>query len=198
VIGFVGRLSKDKGVEVLHQAWQRLREQHSTLRLMLVGEWETDDPVDASTRANLEADPRVVLTGHVSDVRPYYRAMSVFVFPSTREGFPNAPMEAAAMELPVVATRAIGCVDAVKDGVTGKLVPVGDADSLASAVESYLKDDELRLRHGRAGRERALRDFRPEDVWEALYQVYCDLLKERGLEVPSPGVESTESERQAA
>ena len=90
------------------------------------------------------------------------------------------------MALPVVATAVPGCVDAVVDGVTGTLVPPRDPDALAQAIARYLDDPELCRRHGQAGRERVLRDFRPEDIWEATYQEYVRLLQERGLPVPKP------------
>jgi glycosyltransferase involved in cell wall biosynthesis len=63
------------------------------------------------------------------------------------------------------------------DGVTGTLVPPRDADSLAEAIRQYLRDPDMAQRHGRAGRERALRDFRQEDIWEGLYAEYARLLE---------------------
>jgi glycosyltransferase involved in cell wall biosynthesis len=70
-------------------------------------------------------------------------------------------------------------VDAVCDGVTGTIVPLGDVASFARALRRYLSDDLLRREHGRAGRERVLRHFRPEMIWEPLYEEYARLLKTR-------------------
>ena len=85
---------------------------------------------------------------------PYLKAMSLLVFPTHgTEGFPNVPMEAAAMGLPVVASRVAGCVDAVVDGVTGTLVPPRNAEALAAAVRMYVRDPLLRRRCGQAGRK---------------------------------------------
>lgn len=81
------------------------------------------------------------------------------------------------MGLPVVATRIPGCVDAVVDGVTGTLVPVRDSAALAQAIRAYLDDPALRTAHGEAGRARVLRDFRPEDIWEAIHAHYVALLR---------------------
>src|SRR5690606_17883167 len=82
---------------------------------------------------------------------------------------------------PVIATRIAGCVDAVLDGETGSLVPVGDARALAAAVHGYLENELLRRQHGRNGRERVLRDFRPETIWSEVHRSYIDLLHRRGL-----------------
>jgi glycosyltransferase involved in cell wall biosynthesis len=93
-------------------------------------------------------------------------------------------MEAAAMELPVVAYRVVGSVDAVQDGVTGTLVPPRDPNALAVAIRNYLHNEELRQQHGKAGRERVLHYFRPETIWEAMYQEYVRLLRRRGIPIP--------------
>jgi glycosyltransferase involved in cell wall biosynthesis len=182
VIGYVGRLARDKGVEHLWQAWVSLREMYATAHLVLVGSWEDEAKVSAECRGGLESDPRVHILGHVEDVVPYYRLMSFCVFPSFgSEGFPNAPMEAAAMHLPVIATRVVGSIDAVEDGVTGVLVPPRDTRALLEAIRAYLDDPDLRTRHAEAGWRRVRRDFRQEIVWEALRQEYVRLLGERGL-----------------
>jgi glycosyltransferase involved in cell wall biosynthesis len=104
--------------------------------------------------------------------------------PTHREGFGVVCLEAASMGLPVVATRIPGCIDSIEDGVTGILVPPRDARALAAAIRVYLQDRGLRIRHGQAGRERALRDYCPGAIWEALHREYTRLLQERGLIVP--------------
>ena len=187
IIGFVGRLARDKGIEEIHNAWTALRDEFPNIVLLLVGPWEKEDRVPAAVRRMLESDSRVVLVGHVADVAAYYKAMDLFVFPSHgTEGFPNAPMEAACMGLPVIATAVVGCVDAVVNDITGMLVPPRDAAALAMAIRRYLRDPELRQRHGLAGRERVLREFRPEAIRQALYQEYVRLLREKGFPIPEP------------
>jgi glycosyltransferase involved in cell wall biosynthesis len=187
VIGFVGRLVHDKGVVELEAAWRALRDAYPSLHLLLVGPWEPQDPVPAGVRERLEADARVHLAGMDWNTPPLYAAMDVVALPTYREGFPNVPLEAAAMELPVVATRVSGCVDAVAEGVTGMLVPARDAEALAATLRRYLGDAELRSCHGAAGRERVLREFRQEVIWEAMFGEYCRLLSGAGLEVPRGG-----------
>jgi len=176
VIGFVGRLTRDKGIVELFSAFESLRAEIPDLHLLLVGDFETGDPVPQSTAQALREHPAVRITGFVPSTELYYDLMQVLAFPSYREGFPNVPLEAAASGLPVVGFAATGTVDAVQDGVTGKLVPLGDAAGLTDALRAYLRDDLLRFRHGDAGRQRVARDFRNETIWNALYDLHCELL----------------------
>jgi len=176
VLGFIGRIVRDKGIGELACAWRTLRDTHPRARLLLVGPLESEDAAPPSALAALRADDRVRFAGEVRDPAPLYRAMDLVVLPTYREGFPVVPLEAAAMRLPVVASRCVGCVDAVQDGVTGTLVPVGDAEGLARALSAYLADPDLRERHGRAGRERVEADFRPDRVFAAQVSEYRALL----------------------
>jgi glycosyltransferase involved in cell wall biosynthesis len=186
VIGFVGRLAVDKGIHELVCAWQTIRNDFPESHLLLIGHWmEQVDEISQEVRKFLEEDPCVHLTGNVEDPAPYYALMSVFVLPTHgSEGWPNVAMEASAMELPVIATKVVGCVDAVIDGITGMLTPLKDETALADAIRMYLDNPELCKRHGKAGRERVIRDFRQEIVWEGLYAEYLRLLRRKGLPVP--------------
>lgn len=179
VAGFVGRLVRDKGVVDLYEAWRALRERIPALHLLLVGPFEVEDPVPPEVRRGFEEDPRVHLSGMDWNTPPYYAAMDLLVLPTYREGFPNVPLEAAAMGLPVVATRIPGCVDAVDDGRTGTLVPARDAPALAEAIRGYAEDAALRRAHGRAGRARVEAQFRQEVVWEGIFAEYARLLGPR-------------------
>lgn len=178
VVGFVGRLARDKGIVELAAAWNLLRERHPGLQLLLVG-WDELEPALADLGAALRADERVHVTGPQSEMARLYAAMDVVALPTYREGFPNVALEAAAMALPIVATSVPGCVDAVQDGVTGTLVPAHDATALAAALERYLSDPPLRVRHGEAGRHRVLTSFRQEAIWDAIAAEYRSLLGSR-------------------
>lgn len=181
VLGYVGRIVADKGMRELASAWRNLRDRYPSLHLVMVGPFDATDPISPDDESLFREDERIHLLGLREDVARCLAAMDVFVMPSYREGFGVVNIEAAAMNLPVVSTRIPGCVDSVADGVTGTLVPPGDAEALESAIRKYLDDPALRRRHGEAGRHRAVRDFRPEGIWEPLYQLYLDLEQERRL-----------------
>jgi len=184
VVGFVGRLVRDKGIVELAEAWQVIRRRHRDARLLIVGPLDDTDPVPPRTMALLREDPRVALVGPDWDVTPYMAAMSLLVLPTHREGLGNVLLEAGAMELPVVATRITGCVDAVVDGRTGTLVPPKDPAALAEAIAAYLGSAPLRARHGAAARERLLRHFSQGVVWKATHQEYETALQRRGIARP--------------
>lgn len=171
VFAFVGRLVRDKGVPELLEAFERVSGRPGTW-LVVAGQLEERDPVPAGVRERLARHPRIKLLGHVAEPAPVYAAADVVVLPSHREGFPNVPLEAAAMALPVIATRVSGCVDAVVDGETGTLIDVGDALALAEAMCTYHDRPELRRAHGAAGRARAIRDFDRARIAEAIVERY--------------------------
>jgi glycosyltransferase involved in cell wall biosynthesis len=185
VIGFVGRLVQGKGIRELATAWGVLKESHCDAMLLIIGPPESVDPVPGDILSSLKRDPRVVMVDFVpkSEMPEHYAIMDLVAFPSRTEGLPNVPLEAAAMELPVVATRVTGCVDVIQEGLTGVLVPPGNPEALAEAVGNYLAHPELRRIHGKAGRQMVLQDFRPDRVWEALYLEYSSHLERRGLSI---------------
>lgn len=179
VVGFIGRLVKDKGIIELEQAWRALRDKHPGAHLLIVGPFEPRDPVPEQVAQALKDDERVHLLGFVADPAPLYLAMDLVALPTYREGFPNVPLEAASMGLPVVATLVPGCVDAVQDGVTGLLVKAADSSALEGALDRYMSDLKLRRAHGLAGRARALESFDPEGIWRGIHELYMRLLNAR-------------------
>ena len=179
VVGFVGRLVREKGVAELFDAWRVLRASNPAARLLLIGPFEDGDPLSERVRQPLETDPRVHLTGVDWDTPSFYAAMDVLCLPSHREGFPNVLLEAAAMELPVVASDVPGAIDAVRHGITGTLVRAHDAVALASALEGYAADPALRARHGAQGRAWVLERFTQERIWAAFDGYYRALVPVR-------------------
>jgi glycosyltransferase involved in cell wall biosynthesis len=175
VVGFVGRVGREKGICELHRAWSDLRDRCASAYLLLVGPREAADPVPEGTWRELADDPRVRVTGLDWNTPPLYAAMDLLCLPSHREGCPNVPLEAAAMELPVVAFRVPGMIDTVEDGVTGCLIEPMRVAALTGALYAYLLDPEARRQHGLAGRERVVARFSRAIVWTALTTFYSSL-----------------------
>ena len=180
VIGFSGRIARDKGVRELLDAFDLLLASFPDTRLLMMGPYDNSDPIPESYLKRLRNHPRVVMVGHISDTAAYYRLMDVVAFPSYREGLAGPPLEAALVaKIPSVVFEATGAADAVCDGATGIIVPLGDVASFTCALTRYLADDILRHKHGQAAHNYVRRHFSPETVLEAIYEEYVQLLKAR-------------------
>ena len=178
VVGFVGRLTRDKGVPELIEAFELIRAALPKVRLLLVG-WfdEAEDALSAELQERIRAHPQIHLTGFVSDTAPYYRAMDVMVLPTWREGFPNVVLEAAATGVPVVTTFATGSRDSVVPEITGLLIPPGYPVAISEAVLRLLRDGDLRWRMGLAARAWVLEHFVDEQVLGRTAAFYRTLLE---------------------
>lgn len=185
VVGAVGRLVLEKGYAELLRAWQAVVSAHPNAVLLVIG---PDDPdkADAVPRQLIDSacSAGVRFLGLRPDVDDLYHAMDVYVLASHREGFPRSAMEAAATGLPIVATDIRGCRQVVTDGANGRLVPVGDEQRLAGAVERLVADSELRRSWGEASLERAQREFDQQRCIDITLATYDRLLTARGRPVP--------------
>ena len=154
VIGFVGRLTRDKGLPELIGAFESIAAADPEARLLLVGWFDAaEDAVSDDLRRRVATNPRIHCTGLVYDTAPYYRAMDVMVLPTWREGFPNAVLEAQATAIPVITTISTGSRDSVVPEVTGLLIPPGYEEAITESVLKLLADEPRRRRMGSAARE---------------------------------------------
>ncbi|HEY1379580.1 MAG TPA: glycosyltransferase [Gemmataceae bacterium] len=151
VVGAIGRLSPEKGFDVLIRAAAQLCRAGTDLHVVIAGEGAARPDLEALI-AELGVGDRVRLLGHCGDTRGLYEALDLFVLSSYREGLPNVLLEALAMEVPVVATRVAGVPRLIRDGETGILVDPGSVDSLAAAMARLLGDPEARGRLAAGGR----------------------------------------------
>jgi glycosyltransferase involved in cell wall biosynthesis len=177
VVGSVGRLVREKGFVELFEAAGRVRDRTPTSRFAVIG-GEEPNKADGLGADDLGRARKagVRLLGERDDVVRLYAGMDVVVLPSHREGFPRVPMEAAAMGIPVVATNIRGCRQVVDDGETGSLVPVGDVDALAAAIDRLASDAALRHRLGAAGRTKARAEFDQQRCIDITLETYGRLL----------------------
>lgn len=179
VVGFVGRLTRDKGIAELVEAFARLGRDFTEARLLVVGKFEDNDELPIETQQRLKLHPHIILTGMVDDTAPYYALMDVLALPSHREGLPNVVLEALAAGKPVVAARATGIVDVLTDGKTGLLFTVGDIGALVEKLKRILADKKLAAQLAEAGKQKIKSDFRQDIIWEALQEEYLNLLQKR-------------------
>ncbi|RVU45750.1 glycosyltransferase family 1 protein [Lujinxingia sediminis] len=179
VIGFVGRLVVDKGIETLWRAFDKLASIAPEAHLVLVGPFEERDALSPHVRQALENHPNIHLAGFVADTAELYPAFDLLTLPTRREGFPNVLLEAAAMELACVTSDIGPCKEAIIEDETGRTVPLDDAHALFGALNSYRLQPERARAHGQAARARALTHYTPEAIARDLHALYGQLLPPR-------------------
>jgi len=178
VIGFVGRLTRDKGVPELLDAFDMILTAAPRTRLLLVGWFDkAEDALDDELRSRIQIHSQIHFTEFVEDTSSYYRAMDVMVLPTYREGFPNVVLEAAATGIPVIATICTGSRDAVVPEVTGLLIPPGYAEAISEAVLKLLGDPERRRRMGMAARAWIVEHFQDRRVLLLTQNYYRSLME---------------------
>jgi glycosyltransferase involved in cell wall biosynthesis len=193
VIGFVGRLTADKGIPELLEAFAKVLRHHPNAHLLLVGWFDAaEDALQASLRRRIEGHPRIVHTGYVDDTAPFYRAMDLLILPSWREGFPNAVLEAAAAGIPVIAAACTGSRDAVIPEVTGLLVPPGNPQAISEAALWLIDDATLRAQMARAARKWAVNHYDKRRVMRETVRFYQGLISAASTSTAALDQTSTE------
>lgn len=172
---FVGRMVRDKGINELVAAFEKLYQTHPDTRLLLVGPFEDAlDPVLPETKRVIEQHAAIEWMGWQKDIRPFLAASDVFVFPSYREGFPNVVIQAGAMELPCLVTDINGCNEIIEEGVNGCIIPSQDQQALYEAMEKLL-DTELRETLRQQARPQIANRYERKALWKELLQFYRSL-----------------------
>jgi glycosyltransferase involved in cell wall biosynthesis len=179
VIGFVGRLVREKGIIELIDAFIKVH-QNQPCQLLMIGSASLNERDTKTAEVfkqklkehNLEHD--VILTGHRDDIPQVLSVMDLFVLPSYREGMPVSLLEAMSMQLPVIATNIRGCREEVIPQ-TGILVPVEDHVSLSLAIEKLLNDKTTAATMGIEGRKRVIQYFSTEQAVEKQMQIFNEI-----------------------
>jgi glycosyltransferase involved in cell wall biosynthesis/lysophospholipase L1-like esterase len=178
VVVYAGRLSEEKNLDILVEAWSHVAPSHPDALLLLVGDGGTFRSVEAPLRGQIRAlglSDRVRLTGRVEDVSDYLLAADLFALPSSTEGMSNALLEAMAFGVAAVATRIPGNAAVIEPGVNGLLVDPGDVEGLAAAIRSLLDAPAEAARLGAAARRTVLERYDVERVGRAYLDLYRGL-----------------------
>lgn len=165
VIGFCGRLVRDKGIIELVDAYRKLEKNGTKkIKLLLVGDFEVRDALPLETQEFIKNHPDIILTGFVfKDIEYYYSLMDMFVLPSYREGFPTSILEASSMQMPVLTTKATGCIDAIIEGETGKFI-THKSEDIFRVVTNLIESGKIN-EMGLNGRSFVLSHFDNQILW---------------------------------
>ncbi len=184
IILYTGRINEHKGLHWLVSAVRQLLPHYPGVKLLIVGPTTQSDQAYAQSlqekvvQTGLSNSIRFV--GRVANVYEYLQAADIFAIPTCREGFSGAILEAMSSKLPVVASDIPEiALSQIQNGTEGILVPVGDTEQLAQALETLIRNAELRSRLGNAARERVEREFTFQVIGSRYLRLYKSLLAER-------------------
>jgi len=168
VIGYVGRLVKDKGIPELVESFVYLRSEHKHIKLLLVGPEENKDALHPNIRNIIETNKDIISIGHVDNfIEYYYSLMNLFILPTHREGLGTSILEASAMCLPVVTAGHTGSRDAIINNVTGTYVKI-DVSSIKAVLSEYILNPNRYLSQGANGRNHVVKNFQQELIWNEI------------------------------
>lgn len=178
VVGSVGRLTKEKGYQQLVVAMARVRCEVPTSVLVLVGDGPERTALEGQCRASGVADA-VRFVGRQSPVDPWLASFDAFVLPTQWDSFGLALVEAMGLGIPVIATDAGGPAEIVEHGVSGLLVPPGDAEALAGAILYLREHRDLAQRMGACGRKVVCTRFTEDEMVSRTGALFAELLQLR-------------------
>ena len=179
-VGLVGRLSREKGIDLFLRAASAVLTQMPATNFIVIGDGPDRAALDALVR-QLDIGAHVSLLGRREDMPSLYASMDIMVSASRQEGLPVALLEGMASALPLVAT-AVGAVPTVvRDGITGTLVPAEDIHALASAILDLLGDPQRRSIYGAAARQLIENEFSAERMTADYLHLYEEILAAKAI-----------------
>ena len=178
---FVGRIVRDKGINELCEAFDKLSHEKVPVRLLLVGPREDNlDPVSEHSIEIMTSNPTITYVGGKfgEELLAYYAAADCFVFPSYREGFPNTVLEAGAMGLPSIVTDINGSREIIVDNENGYIIPPRDSESLLAAMQRIMNDHRRRSYMASHARNMIGCRFEQGFVRQCLFEFYDVIMPE--------------------
>ncbi len=147
VVGFVGRINKDKGVEDLIDSISELKKNgnYKHLKLLMVGKFDTNDFIDEKYFQAINTLNWIKHVSYIEDIRLLYKCMDIFILPTHREGFPSVILEAYAMRVPIITTNATGAIDSVVKEVTGLIFSVSNINELNICIKDLVHNENKRI-----------------------------------------------------
>lgn len=172
VIGFVGRITKDKGISELLESFRKVNNQHEESVLLIIGSMEVGDPVSKYDLDFIQDNPNIIHINHVDNPINYYNNMDVLVFPTHREGFGNVSIEAQSLQVPVITYDVTGAKDTVLNGYTGYIVEKNNINAITDKINYFIQNEDARVTFGRNGRKWVFENFSNEIIWKNLLNFY--------------------------
>lgn len=173
---FVGRVVKDKGINELVEAFNSLHSKNPNAHLVIVGNFERElDPLKPETENLIATHSHIHAVGYKTNVIDYFAMADVLTFPSYREGFPNAVMQAAAMQLNCIVSDINGCNEIITNGENGWIIPVQNEGMLIDRMQWCLDNPIESKAMGMKNREIMLSDYERSFVWNEILKEYQKL-----------------------
>lgn len=175
---FIGRLLWDKGIREFIESAEIVKKKFPEAKFDILGWLDKGNPSAVSKVYIKEKERSGVINylGITEDVRDYIGKTDVVVLPSYREGVPRSLLEAASMEKPLITTDAVGCREVVDNNINGLLVPVKDVKSLSNAIIWMIRNPQKRVKMGKNGRKKMIKEFDEKIVVKKYYKVIMDTL----------------------
>ncbi|WP_445457176.1 glycosyltransferase family 4 protein [Flavobacterium sp. HNIBRBA15423] len=178
VFGFIGRIVADKGINELVLAFKKVNQLYPNTKLVLVGNYEDElDPLLPKVKKEIDKNKSIIIAGFQKDIRPFYKLMNLFVFPSYREGFGISLMEAAAMSVPAISSNIIGCKEIIDNEVNGYLIPSKDEKALFEKMKFCIENQNKIKQMASVTRDIILSKFEQKQLWNKTIHFYKDISK---------------------
>lgn len=168
----ISRVVVDKGIVEMVEAFERIMVQYPNDQLWIVGPEENKNALPVDVVKKIKVNESIIMWGYQEDVRPYFVAAHALVFPSYREGFPNVPLQAAAMECPLILSDINGCNELVQHEINGLLVPVKDPNAIYDAMIRMRSSEMLCRSFVKESLVKVHNDFSQKNIWKEIKEAY--------------------------